>query len=92
MDEIAEFREYLSSKKNSPNTIRQYSHILRNLEEWLGTPLSRATPRNLEKYVHYLALDKCYSKNSLYLAIKCIQGFYRFKKLNVAENLHDFES
>ena len=85
--EIEEYKEYLEGEKKSKNTIEQYSRIVRNMLLHIKKGAEDITPGDLNKYKIYLSTKKKYSKNSLYLAIKAISSFFKYKGLNMAKYL-----
>jgi integrase/recombinase XerD len=64
-----------------------YCCHVRSLLNWARRPPEAISPSDLEHYKRYLAVDRGYSKNSLYGAIKAIQAFYRFLGLKNTEGL-----
>jgi len=85
--EIDSFREYLRGEKKSENTISEYSLIVRNMLKYLKKRAEEITLGDLNRYKMYLSTRKKYSKNSLYLAVKAIRAYFRFKGLDTADNL-----
>jgi len=64
-----------------------YCCHVKSLLTWAQKPPEEITPSDLEHYKRYLAVDRGYSKNSLYGAVKAIQAFYRYLHLPNAEQL-----
>jgi len=85
--EVEDFREHLRGEKKSENTISEYSLIVRNMLKYLRKRAEDITLGDLNRYKMYLSTRKKYSKNSLYLAVKAIKAYFRFKGLDTAEKL-----
>lgn len=86
-DPLQAFRDHLSGNKASPHTVQMYCCHAKGLLAWAKRPPEEITPGDLEHYKRYLAVERNYSKNSLYGAVKAIQSFYRFLALPNAEGL-----
>ena len=85
--EIDNFREHLRGEKKSENTINEYSLIVRQMLKYLKKRAEDITFGDLNKYKMYLSTRRKYSKNSLYLAVKAIRAYFRFKGLDTADKL-----
>lgn len=85
--ELSEFREHLRTEKRSKGTVKQYCHIVANMLAHLNVKPQQITRDDLARYKAHLAIEKNYSKNTLYTTIKGIQAFFRFLGLDVAEGL-----
>lgn len=86
-DPVQAFRDHLSGNKASPHTVQMYCCHAKGLLTWAKRSPEEVSPGDLEHYKRYLAVDREYSKNSLYGAVKAIQAFYRFLGLPNAEGL-----
>lgn len=86
-DPVQAFRDHLSGNKASPHTVQMYCCHAKGLLNWAQRPPEAIALGDLEHYKRYLAVDREYSKNSLYGAVKAIQAFYRFLGLPNAEGL-----
>ena len=86
-DPLQAFRDNLSGNKASPHTVQMYCCHAKALLTWAKRPPEGITPADLEHYKRYLAVDREYSKNSLYGAVKAIQAFYRFLGMANADAL-----
>ncbi|HEX9709171.1 MAG TPA: site-specific tyrosine recombinase/integron integrase, partial [Candidatus Thermoplasmatota archaeon] len=73
--------------KSSPHTVQMYCCHVRSLLTWAEKSAEEITPGDLEHYKRYLAVERDYSKNSLYGAVKAIQAFYRFLGADTAAGL-----
>lgn len=87
LDALEAFRDQLVGNKSSPHTVQMYCCHVRSLLNWAGKPAEEITPSDLEHYKRYLAVERGYSKNSLYGAVKAIQAFYRFLGMETAAAL-----
>lgn len=67
------FRSYLEGERKSANTVRQYSYMAVEFLRFLEKPLSEVSGEDIERYKHYLASEKNYSKASQHLAINAIK-------------------
>jgi len=86
-DEIAGFEDYLRGEKKSENTIKEYSLLVRNMLRYLRKRAEEITLGDLNRYKMYLSTRKKYSKNSLYLAVKAIKSYFKYKGLDTANGL-----
>ncbi|MEW5759547.1 MAG: site-specific tyrosine recombinase/integron integrase [Candidatus Thermoplasmatota archaeon] len=75
---IEKYKEYLLGDKKSLNTVKKYCYVVEKMLYWLGKEPDKVGAEDLEKYKEYLAIEKKYSKNSLYTIVKGIQSFYKF--------------
>ncbi|PKK81524.1 MAG: integrase [Thermoplasmata archaeon HGW-Thermoplasmata-2] len=85
--ELTEFRQYLRTEKRSKGTVKQYCHIVNNVLAHVGREPAQITRDDLARYKAHLAIEKEYSKNSMYTTIKGIQSFFRFIGSDAAEDL-----
>ena len=86
-DPLTAFRDNLVGNKSSPHTVQMYTCHVRSLLTWARKPAENISPSDLEHYKRYLAVERSYSKNSLYGAVKAIQAFYRYLGLTNASEL-----
>jgi|Deesub1362A_J573_1020465.scaffolds.fasta_scaffold01724_9 integrase/recombinase XerD len=86
-DELHRFSEHLMSEKRSGHTVKQYVSMVRHMFNYLGKRAEEITPADLERFKRYLALERDYSKNSLYTAVKAVQAYFRYRGLSTAEHL-----
>ena len=84
---MTEFRQYLRTEKRSKGTVKQYCHIVNNVLAHVGREPAQITRDDLARYKAHLAIEKEYSKNSMYTTIKGIQSFFRFIGSDAAEDL-----
>jgi integrase/recombinase XerD len=84
---VESFRNHLEELGRSRNTVRQYTWQVQGMLDHLGKDPAKVTTLDLSSYRHHLAVDKDYSKNSLYSATKAIQCFFRFLGLEAAREL-----
>ncbi|MEM3413765.1 MAG: tyrosine-type recombinase/integrase [Thermoplasmata archaeon] len=82
---VEEFREHLAGDKRSRYTVKQYTHFLRHFLRFTGKKPEKIEAEDIERFKQYLAIEKEYAKNSIYIAIKAIQAFLKFKGIQVGE-------
>ncbi len=85
--EVEKFAEYLRGEKRSENTVKEYSIMVRDMLRHIGKRAEDITLGDLKRYKMYLSTKKRYSKNSLYLAVKAIGAYFKFKGLDTAQGL-----
>lgn len=85
--ELKAFRYHLLSLKRSNHTIKQYTLVVRDLLQYLGKQVNEITAQDVAEYQRHLAVDRSYSKNSLYTAVEALQAFFRFTGSDVASGL-----
>lgn len=86
-DAIEKYRNALRGDKRSENTVREYLNVVENFLEYTKKEPEQVTSADIEKYKVYLAVEKYYSKNSIYTVVKALQSFYKFLKLETAKNI-----
>lgn len=84
---ISPFQRYLEGDKRSPGTVKRYTLIVRRMLNEINKDPEKITAEDLEQYKQYLAIQKEYSKNSLYTTIKGIQAFFKYLKKDAAADL-----
>jgi len=84
--EVEAFADYLKGNKRSRWTVKEYSHFLRHFLAFVRKQPSELTNDDIERFKQYLAVEKNYAKNSIYLAVKSIQAYLKFKKIRI-ENI-----
>jgi integrase/recombinase XerD len=84
---VEKYKNALLGDKKSENTVREYLNIVENFLAYIQKDPEKVTSADIEKYKVYLAVEKYYSKNSIYTAIKAIQSFYRYLRLDTAINI-----
>lgn len=77
--EIEKFRLYLEGEKKSENTISEYVYFVSQMLEFVGKRCEEISSGDLRKYKIYISTKKKYSKNSIYLAIKAITSYFKYK-------------
>jgi len=84
---IGEFARHLQTLKRSPHTVKTYTLVVRDLLRGLPKSPEEITADDLAMYMQVLALERRYSKNSLYTAVQALVAFFRFIGSDAAENL-----
>lgn len=85
--DLERFIEHMQGARESINTIKTYSLAVRNALKSIGKQPAQISPEDLEKYKIHLAIDKKYSKATIYLHVKAIQAFFKFLKLETAKDI-----
>ncbi|MGC8913188.1 MAG: site-specific tyrosine recombinase/integron integrase [Thermoplasmata archaeon] len=80
---VKEFREHLIGDRRSKYTIKQYSHFVFHFLRFVGKKPEDVTTNDIERFKQYLAIEKEYAKNSIYIAIKAIQAFLKFRGVKI---------
>jgi len=80
---VKEFADYLVGNKRSKYTIKQYTHFVYHFLKFVGKEPEKICADDVEHFKQYLAVEKEYAKNSIYIAIKAIQAFLKFKKVKI---------
>lgn len=82
---VREFAEYLAGNKRSKYTVKQYTHFVYHFLKFVGKEPETIGAGDVEHFKQYLAIEKEYAKNSIYIAIKAIQAFLKFKKVKIED-------
>lgn len=82
---VEEFREHLIGDKKSKYTVKQYSHFLRHFLIFSGKKPEKIETEDIERFKQYLAIEKQYAKNSIYIALKAIQAFLKFRGIKIED-------
>ncbi|MEM3850616.1 MAG: tyrosine-type recombinase/integrase [Thermoplasmata archaeon] len=77
---IEKFNRHLMSEKRSYNTIKEYKSIVKNFLNFINKDIKDITLEDVEKYKEYMAIEKKYSKQTIYLSMKALQVFFKFLK------------
>ncbi|MEM3860901.1 MAG: tyrosine-type recombinase/integrase [Thermoplasmatales archaeon] len=68
------FKNRLYGNGRSRNTVKMYSYIARQFLEYVGYDISKINIESIEKFKEHLAIDKGYSKNTIYLYVRALQS------------------
>ncbi len=85
--EINGFVRHLEGEKRSENTVKEYSYLVRDMFMFIKKRAEDITIGDLNRFKIYLSTKKKYSKNSLYLAVKAIKAYFKYKGLDTASTL-----
>lgn len=85
--EINGFVRHLEGEKRSENTVKEYSYLVRDMFLFIKKSAEDITIGDLNRFKIYLSTKKKYSKNSLYLAVKAIKAYFKYKGLDTAATL-----
>jgi integrase/recombinase XerD len=72
------FRNRLYANGKSRNTVKMYGYIVEQFLNFIEFNKDGITPENIEAFKEYLAIEKGYSKSSIYLYIRALQSFINF--------------
>lgn len=92
-EDLIRFAQEMEGQKRSRYTIKHYCLSVRLFQDWTRKELGRkarlrdASISDLKGYQVWLSTQKRYSKNSIYISVKSLQAFYRFLKLDTADEL-----
>ncbi len=75
---IKKFENYLLAQKKSRNTVREYKSLVKNFLEFEKKDPIHISIEDVEKYREYLVIEKHASKQTIYLAMKALQSFFKF--------------
>lgn len=84
---VSSFARALAARGRSAHTIRQYSFFARALLRWVAKPLGEVRPSDLQSYLEHLAIDRHYSKSSLYATVRGLACLFRSFGLRTADAL-----
>ncbi len=84
---VRRFERYLRSQERSPCTVKQYTHIARMFFAFVRKPIEEVSTRDLDAFREHLAIQRRYSKNSLYTTIRGLTCLFRSFGLGIADQL-----
>lgn len=84
---VRRFERYLRSQERSPCTVKQYTHIARMFFAFVRKPIEEVGARDLDAFREHLAIQRRYSKNSLYTTIRGLTCMFRSFGLGIADQL-----
>ncbi len=84
---VEAYRAHLQEEGRSPKTIREYTWHVQRMLTWVNKEPSIVTALDLSAYRHHLATQLDYKKNSLYMATRALQDFYKYLGLGTAADL-----
>jgi len=76
------FKNRLLGNGKSRNTVKMYSYIAEQFLEFIGYDRERINLESIEKFKEYLAIEKGYSKSSIYLYVRALQSFVNYLEVN----------
>ncbi len=77
--EVEEFEEYMRGEKKSENTVSEYVHFVRQMLQFTRKRVENIKEGDVKKYQIYLSTKMKYSKNTMYLALKAIGAYFKFR-------------
>lgn len=80
IDYIEKFVNFLNGEKKSQNTIREYRSIVKRFLEFIKKDPLDIDQDDIEKFREYMAVEKKYSKQTIYISMKALQSFFKFLK------------
>ncbi|MDP8012161.1 MAG: site-specific tyrosine recombinase/integron integrase [Thermoplasmata archaeon] len=78
---VEKFANYLNGEKKSINTVKEYTNLIKQFLEFLKKDPREVTMEDIDKYKEYLAIEKNYSKQSIYITMKALQSFFKYLKI-----------
>ncbi len=78
---LDKFVNYLNGEKKSQNTIREYKSQINQFLNFINKDPKEVVVEDIERYKEYIAVEKKYSKQSIYISMKALQSFFKFLKL-----------
>jgi integrase/recombinase XerD len=84
---LHDFRVRMEGEEKSPYTVRQYLFFTTQFLEYVGKAPSEVVPLDVQRFREHLVLDKRYSKNSVYVAMRAIAYFLRSKGSHSADEI-----
>ncbi len=85
--EMERFRDYLEGEKKSENTISEYVYFAGQMLRFIGKKPKEINAGDLRRYKIYLSTKKKYSKNSIYLALKAVTAYFKYRKIQLPDDL-----
>lgn len=82
--ELARWIADMEAQRKSRYTVKHYALVVRQFQDWLRATYPRVQglatvgPSELKQYQIVLSTQRAYAKNTLYIALKAVQAFYRF--------------
>lgn len=80
IDYIKKFVNFLNGEKKSQNTIKEYRSIVKQFLEFIKKEPLDIDQDDIEKFREYMAVEKKYSKQTIYISMKALQSFFKFLK------------
>lgn len=80
IDYIEKFVNFLNGEKKSQNTTREYRSIVKQFLEFIKKDPLDIDQDDIEKFREYMAVEKKYSKQTIYISMKALQSFFKFLK------------
>lgn len=84
---IDSFTRHLLTLKRSPHTVKTYTLIVKDLLRGLPKAPAEISQNDVMLYQQVLALERGYSKNSLYTAVEALVAFFDFIGSDAAARL-----
>ncbi len=78
---VEKFANYLNGEKKSINTVKEYTNLIKQFLEFLKKDPREVTMEDIDKYKEYLAIEKNYSKQTIYITMKALQSFFKYLKI-----------
>ena len=86
-ERLTAFRVRMEGEEKSRCTVRQYLFFARHFLDFVGKSPSEVTAADVERYREHLVLEKRYSKNSVYLALRAVAYFLRSSGVRTMEEV-----
>ena len=82
MDILTDFKEYLESEQKSKRTVATYTHCLKKMLEFFNNDIANINEVSIQKYKRFLIFKRKYRKDTIYIHLKALQKFFKYKKRN----------
>ncbi|MEM0128075.1 MAG: tyrosine-type recombinase/integrase [Thermoplasmatales archaeon] len=75
------FIKRLYGNGKSRNTVKMYGYVAKQFLEYIDYDADKINIENIEKFKEYLAIDKGYSKSTIYLYVRALQSLIDYLSL-----------
>ena len=84
---VEKFTSYMRGERKSPYTIKEYGSMTAMFLNFTQKKLKDTGPEDIERFKHYLATERKFSKNSQYIAIHAVKLLFRSNRITPPMNL-----
>lgn len=84
---VEKFTSYMRGERKSPYTIKEYGSMTAMFLNFTQKTLKDTGPEDIERFKHYLATERKFSKNSQYIAIHAVKLLFRSNRITPPMNL-----
>ncbi len=86
-EDIENFRSHMIGERKSPYTVKEYSFLVSLFLNFIKKKPEECTSADIERFKHFVSVEKKYKKTSQYLAIKAIRFFFKSRSIVPPLNL-----